>query len=266
MKKRWKALMGIAGATAIGAWFAQDTLRLLAYKPSFETTAEAGVSFKTLPTLRPQGASCLVEDTGGHLAKEMLTLETFIVVVGLGDGSMPDSQWAEFMPDLPWRKNVNRNLVYDSDCFVRSPDAPASCEGDACAIIQDVVGYPWMELSAVVSRDCFASADADCGGSSPGAGAVTLTVTRKCHYLTYRDEIYEMSDPAGNRYVMHATASGSPSLEATLPNGWKLQRVTLKEPLEVSPFGGGDNCFHNVMRDNLGQGYHQYVYAGPSYP
>lgn len=26
-------------------------------------------------------------------------------------------------------------------------------------------------------------------------------------------------------------------------------------------FGGGDDCFHNVPRDNLARGYHHYVFA-----
>ncbi|MEM7134400.1 MAG: hypothetical protein AAF702_49480 [Chloroflexota bacterium] len=41
---------------------------------------------------------------------------------------------------------------------------------------------------------------------------------------------------------------------------------SLDEPVEVLPFGGGDHCYHNVMHDNLGQGYHQYVFAGGTYP
>jgi len=75
-----------------------------------------------------------------------------------------------------------------------------------------------------------------------------------------------MTDPTGNRYVMHATESGTPSLDATLPDGWSLQLTELSDPLEVAPFGGGNHCFHNVMRDNLGQGYHQYVFAGETFP
>jgi hypothetical protein len=50
------------------------------------------------------------------------------------------------------------------------------------------------------------------------------------------------------------------------PDGWALAKVTLDEPLEVLPFGGGDDCYHNVLRDNFGQGYHQNVFAQENYP
>lgn len=97
-------------------------------------------------------------------------------------------------------------------------------------------------------------------------GAIDVKVISKCHHVIFEDEIYELADPAGNRYVMHATDTGTPDLNASIPAGWTLARVELDEPLEIMPFGGGDNCFHNVLRDNLGQGYHQYVFARESYP
>ncbi|MEM7798305.1 MAG: hypothetical protein AAF633_03865 [Chloroflexota bacterium] len=84
--------------------------------------------------------------------------------------------------------------------------------------------------------------------------------------MIYEDEIYDLVDPSGNRYVMHATAGDAPNLNPGLPNGWTLSRTVLEEPLEILPFGGGDHCFHNVLRDALGQGYHQYDFAKASYP
>jgi hypothetical protein len=156
--------------------------------------------------------------------------------------------------------------MFNQHCFYRSPDAPADCEGEACSIIREFDGYTWMELSAVQSQDCFANEGASCAASGVDAGAISVTVTRKCHQLIYEDEIYDLVDPAGNRYVMHATAGEAPNLDPGLPDGWTLSRVELEEPLEIQPFGGGDVCFHNVLRDNVGQGYHQYVFAGETYP
>ena len=43
-------------------------------------------------------------------------------------------------------------------------------------------------------------------------------------------------------------------------------RVTLEEPLAIPPHGGGENCYHNVLRDHLGQTYHQYVFSEATYP
>ncbi len=64
----------------------------------------------------------------------------------------------------------------------------------------------------------------------------------------------------------HETEGETPDLNPALPEGWTLDRVELDEPLDILPFGGDDACFHNVVRDNLGQGYHQYVFAYDSYP
>lgn len=66
--------------------------------------------------------------------------------------------------------------------------------------------------------------------------------------------------------VMHATETGEVDFSVDLPDGWELAEVTLEEPLVVTPFGGGDECFHNVLRDNAGQGYHQYVFTSSTYP
>lgn len=53
---------------------------------------------------------------------------------------------------------------------------------------------------------------------------------------------------------MNATETGEPSLDAVLPEGWTLKKVDLKEPLIISPFGGGNDCYFNIIGDNLGQG------------
>ena len=65
---------------------------------------------------------------------------------------------------------------------------------------------------------------------------------------------------------MHATETGEPSLDVVLPEGWTLKKVVLQEPLIVSPFGGGNDCYFNIVGDHLGQGYHQYIFADKTYP
>lgn len=266
MKTRWKILLGVIAVAVLGLWLARDKLMMLAYMPTLPTIADAGVRFATIPSDGPADGSCLVEDSGGDVARELINMQRMLVVAGVGESAMPLDEWAGFEPDLPWLKNLNRNLMYDEDCFYRSPDAPASCSGADCGILQDVAGYTWTELSAVVARDCIASADAGCEGAAPAPGALTLTVTRKCHRIVFDAEIYDLSDPSGNRYVMHANATGAPDLSAALPEGWTLERRDLDAPLVVMPFGGGENCYHNILRDDLGQGYHQYVFAGERFP
>ena len=70
----------------------------------------------------------------------------------------------------------------------------------------------------------------------------------------------------GEAAIMHATANGTPTTDVPLPDGWTLTEETLPEPLVVRPFGGGDACYFNILRDAKVQSYHQFRYAGPSYP
>jgi hypothetical protein len=65
---------------------------------------------------------------------------------------------------------------------------------------------------------------------------------------------------------MHATNDGMPTTDVVLPTGWTLTTQTLASPLTVHPFGGGDRCFYNVIRDSKLQSYHQLSYAGATYP
>jgi hypothetical protein len=45
-----------------------------------------------------------------------------------------------------------------------------------------------------------------------------------------------------------------------------VQSLMQFEPLELLPFGGGDACYYNIVRDNRVQSYHQYRYAKEWYP
>lgn len=255
-------LIAVVGIIALSAFFVLQNLGI-----SFPTSEEAGIHFETVVSARPEGSTCSNE-TGEveGIAKEIISMEDFVVSLGFGDNTIPDDAWADYEPSSPYRKNINRDTMFNDHCFYRSPDAPVDCQGDTCSIFREVDGYTWMELSAVEAQDCFADEGALCGSRGVDPGAISVMVTRKCHQLIYEGEIYDLVDPAGNRYVMHATAGGAPNLDPGLPTGWTLSRVELEEPLEILPFGGGDVCFHNVMRDSVGQGYHQYVFAADRYP
>lgn len=81
----------------------------------------------------------------------------------------------------------------------------------------------------------------------------------------FADSIYQLTDNKGNYYVMHATETGKPDTTVNLPIGWSLKKVILNEPLIISPFGGGNECYYNIVGDHLGQGYHQYIFADKFY-
>jgi len=100
----------------------------------------------------------------------------------------------------------------------------------------------------------------------PEKGHLVIKTIQKCQTVMFTDSIFQLTDNKGNYYVMHATETGKPDTTATLPSGWILKKVILKEPLIISPFGGGNECYYNIIGDNLGQGYHQYIFADKIYP
>ncbi len=100
----------------------------------------------------------------------------------------------------------------------------------------------------------------------PEKGHLTIKVIKKCQAIVFEDEIYEMSDEKGNKYVMHATETGIPNLDVKLPPGYSIKKVELNKPLIIVPFGAKGDCYLNIVGDHLGQGYHQYEYANSYYP
>jgi len=40
-------------------------------------------------------------------------------------------------------------------------------------------------------------------------------------------------------------------MSVQLPIGWSVKNVTLDAPLIISPFGGGNDCYFNILGDNL---------------
>ena len=100
----------------------------------------------------------------------------------------------------------------------------------------------------------------------PEKGHLVIKTIQKCQTVMFSDSIFQLTDNKGNYYVMHATETSKPDTTANLPRGWTLKKVILKDPLIISPFGGGNECYYNIIGDNLGQGYHQYVFADTIYP
>jgi hypothetical protein len=225
------------------------------------------ITYSTEQIALPEVYSCAGgrEDSPG-IAKEILNLETDDIFVAGGTNAMPDDVWQNYSFRLPIVQNSTRNLMFNGSCFFRSPDVPVDCEGEACFTIETIVDYTWLKLTTIVGQSCFPDANG-CSGDVVNAGYVSINTIAKCHHIVYdSDVIYELSDGNGNLYVMHATATGTPDLNAALPTGWTLTERPLDEPLVLLPFGGGDNCYYNVVRDNLVQSYHQYAYSGETYP
>lgn len=232
---------------------------------SIPTSQEADISYRTEPSAWPANPTCLNRPTTQGIAKEILIGSIRTVVIAGGSNPISDAEWESYNPGIGNQKNSDRHLLFTRSCFSRSPARPAACTGDGCAEILTKDGHTWVHLSKIEAADCIPDASA-CDGTSAKSGGLIAVVTRKCHEMVFEGSVFFLSGPRGERAVMHATADGVPTTDVSLPAGWILRQEPLRQPLVLHPFGGGDVCFYNVIRDHKLQAYHQIAYAGPTYP
>jgi hypothetical protein len=226
----------------------------------FDTVDEAGIKYVAKPAFE---LPANIEWQKPGFAKELINVKENLVVLGIGDNAIPREKWDDFKPGLPWKKNIDRHLLIDKTTFLRSPDAPSNCQGAACKTQTEYKGYSWTKLACPLAIDYIPSKT---DMLKPEKGHLVVKVIKKCQIVVFENEIYQMSDDKGNLYVMHATETGIPDLNVVLPTGFKIQKVSLKEPLVIIPFGDKEDCYFNIVGDHLGQGYHQYKYVGDYYP
>jgi len=194
------------------------------------------------------------------IAKELIEPATRTVYIAGGASALDDGRWSDYSPPAGLRKNTTRHLLFDGSCFLRSFTRPPACEGHDCLSVRRIDGHTWIELARAAEQRCIP----DPAGCTPVHGkpgnlrAVALT---KCQHLTFRERIFELEDPTGNRFVMHATGDGQPSLDVELPPGWRLSERALPEALVVRP-ESPDSCQFTLVRDARDQSYHQYDFSG----
>ena len=196
-------------------------------------------------------------------AKELINQKEMIVVISGGSNPLPLDQWEEFKPTLPYTKNLDRNLLFDQTAFYRSPNTDVDCEATQCIRQRAYKGYTWVEMAKPICVD-FVGGKTDL--LKPEEGHLVIKTIQKCQTVLFTDSIYQLTDNKGNYYVMHATETAQPDTTVILPSGWSLKKVMLHEPLIISPFGGGNECYFNIVGDHLGQGYHQYIFSDSVYP
>jgi len=227
---------------------------------SFDSVEEAGIKYPTKAAFKlPKNIKW--QEVG--FAKELINAKEKLVVISGGDNPMPKDVWENFKPRLPWQKNIDRHIMIDKTVLLRSPNAPSNCKGKDCFIEKEYKNYTWLELANPLAVD-YIPAKTDM--LKPDEGHLVVKVIKKCQIVVFEDEIYEMYDNKGNKYVMHATETGTPNVDAVLPKGFKMHKVKLKEPLIILPFGDKEDCYFNIVGDHLGQGFHQYKYAGEYFP
>lgn len=256
--------------TVIGAILAvvvTGAVIFLSYVRSVTAPVPMTLTYATVQTNMPEGAICAGKGDSPTIAKEILNLESHDIFVAGGTNPMPDEVWTNYSFRLPLMKNSTRRLLFTGSCFFRSPGASATCQGDDCLKVQTVVDYTWLKLTTIVGQSCFPDASG-CNSDVVNPGYISINTIAKCQRIVFDGPvIYELADGKGNKYVMHATGTGTPDTKnPNLPQGWTLTERTITTPLVLLPFGGGNDCYYNVIRDNLVQSYHQYMYAGNRYP
>lgn len=226
---------------------------------SLKTAKELGLQFSTEKSQIPDTLNW--RKIG--FAKELINQKEMVVIISGGTNPIPLDTWDDFKPSFPYKKNIDRHLLFQQTAFYRSPNTDINCKGGDCIKQREYKGYTWVELAKPVCVDYV-------GGKTdmlkPEAGHLVIKTIQKCQTVMFTDSIFQLTDNKGNYYVMHATETGKPNTAAALPNGWSLNKVIVKEPLIISPFGGGNECYYNIVGDNLGQGYHQYIFADKTYP
>jgi hypothetical protein len=225
---------------------------------SLPTAAQAGLRFETAAEPLPTDITWMRVGQ----AHELINLKELVVVVSGGASPMSDADWQKYQPPLPWMKNIERNLLFTDTYFIRSPSVPADAQGAAKYTVREISGHTWIELAQPLAVD-FVPAGQATDIVKPAPGHLAIKTIRKAQVLRFTGEIYQLTDGRGNFYVMHATETGTPTTDVALPAGWTLKRVELAEPLVIAPSQGG---YYNIVGDCLGQGYHQYIFAGARYP
>jgi hypothetical protein len=222
------------------------------------SAAEAGIQFATKPEAIP------ADITWSHIrvARELINIQELIVVVAGGTSAISASDWEKYQPPFPWMKNIERNLLFTDTYFIRSPSTPEDATGDMRFAMREISGHTWIELAQAVAVD-FVPMGKKTDSVKPSSGHLAIKTIRKPQILRFTGSIYRLTDNKGNFYVMHATETGTPSLDVALPAGWTLEKVDLVEPLVIAPSQGG---YYNIVGDCLGQDYHQYLFANALYP
>jgi hypothetical protein len=233
-------------------------LLMLSYSCGMKTAQEVGLNFSTQESKLP--GNLLWQEIG--FAKELMNQKEMVVVISGGTNPIPLAEWDRFKAAFPYRKNIDRKLLFQKSAFYRSPDTAADCEGAECITERTYKGYSWVELAKPICVD-FVPRKTDM--VMPEAGHLAIKTIQKCQAVMFTDSIYQLTDNKGNYYVMHAFEKDRPDTTAILPAGWRLRKVAIAEPLFLVPFGGGNECYYNIVGDHLGQGYHQYIFAGERY-
>jgi len=195
-----------------------------------------------------------------------------------GTNPMTADAWADYVPPQGYIKNTTRNVQFDSQDVLTSPD---SATGETYITTSDE--YTWLFVAQTVSANWPFDADdydepyasgyeAAALTTTPPAGVIKYSANTKNAIVTWlaKDadgkpiERYFIRDAWGSLYIMQTSGATEQAdvrrnfLSAELPKGWRKCYGFLKKDLTTSPAYDADGFAQfNIFRNSADDAFQQ---------
>jgi len=212
----------------------------------------------------------------GNLGKDF-TGPTQVYLSG-GTNPMTADAWADYVPPRGYIKNTTRNVQFDSQDVLTSPD---SATGETYITTSDE--YTWLFVAQTVSANWPFDADdydepyesgyeAAALTTTPPAGVIKYSANTKNAIVTWlaKDadgkpiERYFIRDAWGSLYIMQTSGATEQAdvrrnfLSAELPKGWRKCFGFLKNDLTTSPaYDAAGFAQFNIFRSSADDAFQQ---------
>ena len=212
----------------------------------------------------------------GNLGKDF-TGPTQVYLSG-GTNPMTADAWADYVPPKGYIKNTTRNVQFDSQDVLTSPD---SATGETYITTSD--DYTWLFVAQTVSANWPFDADdydepyesgyqAAALTTTPPAGVIKYSANTKNAIVTWlaKDadgkpiERYFIRDAWGSLYIMQTSGATEQAdvrrnfLSAELPKGWRKCFGFLKNDLTTSPaYDAAGFAQFNIFRSSADDAFQQ---------
>jgi len=195
-----------------------------------------------------------------------------------GTNPMTADAWADYVPPQGYIKNTTRNVQFDSQDVLTSPD---SATGETYITTSDE--YTWLFVAQTVSANWPFDADdydepyasgyeAAALTTTPPAGVIKYSANTKNALVTWlaKDadgkpiERYFIRDAWGSLYIMQTSGATEQAdvrrnfLSAELPKGWRMCVGFLKKDLTTSPaYDAAGYSQFNIFRTSADDAFQQ---------
>jgi len=205
------------------------------------------------------------------------------VYLAAGPNPMTTEAWADYEPPLGYIKNTTRNVEFNSQEVLTSPD---STTGETYIRTSD--GYTWLFVAETVSANWpFDAADysvpftsgyqAAALTTTPPLGVIKYSANTKNAVVTWlaKDstgqpiERYFIEDAWGNLYIMQTSGATDEAdvrdnfFSAELPAGWRMFAGSLRRDLTTRPaYDAHGFAQFNIFRNSADDAFQQITWSG----